>query len=178
MDQFGGAGASVGVVAPGNVSVTAEGTHGDSAQASYTTTYQLLVTNGVGSGLFEPCFDVLSAISGGSASASFGRVAAFRNEVLCGGPPVLALDTTPFVFGVPQTDQLTMMALGGGFSGGGFASWSGFEVFDSSGNQLASAVVSLIDITVPEPGFLAPLTTLLALLGVCCATRDTRRVNA
>ena len=54
---------------------------------------------------------------------------------------------------------------------GGFVAVAKFEVFDSSGNLLPSAQVSLIEVTAPEPSYLVPLTLLLAAV---CLLRPRR----
>jgi hypothetical protein len=171
MDEFGFADAMASVEPSGFASVSAFASGGgpagpDSAFALYTANFQLLVTNGVGFGLFAPCFVISLPNQGGGGMGTFGS-AASDGSTVCGLSSV-----TPFTFGIPQDEKLTLMSGGIGLPagvGGASAAWGGgFEVFDSEGVPLPSAVVSLVDLaTVPEPNLLVPLGIVLALGWKC-----------
>jgi hypothetical protein len=164
-DIHGGASASAtGVSSTSFGEVSAIALEDGLASAEFTATFQLLVTNAVGSGLFSPCF----MIGGTDNFASFGGAAINRTcETF---PPGGFGAFIPFEFGVPQTDQLIIMAGASGPTAQASVNWpSGayevFQLIDMVGLQpVPSAQVSLIDLaTVPEPSLLAPFTILLGL---------------
>jgi hypothetical protein len=166
----------------GQIDVFTIATGEANASANYAAAFQVLITNGAGSGSFLPCMMAGINNLGGMASGSFGSVSVVGNSMgvqTCVQPPQAPPSAIPFVFGVPQTEQLSLMASAPSGSPvdsrgtGGFASVGKFEVFDSSGNLLPSAQVSLIEVT-PEPSYLVPLTLLLAAV---CLLRHRRHAS-
>jgi hypothetical protein len=154
--------------------------NGSDAYAEFSTIMLVDITGGSGSGFFVPC--LYAQQSGwGVGTASFGSVAVSNTPVggICGNtypptaPPVS--DRIPFVFGVPQIDNLDVFARvfdpnesSPPASGSAGAYLSGFYVFDASGNFLPSATVATQDL-VPEPG--TALSVFCVLAAVLIAHR-------
>jgi hypothetical protein len=147
---------------PFSVSVgTSAGDFG-SASASYSATLEITITNGTGAGEYAPCFGFTLAGFFFDHSYSFGSLV--DPPVLC--PTTLASNEfIPFLFGVPQIEQLSLSADGvaGTEGGGNDVLLQGFTVLDANGNPLPGAVVSVVDTAVPESRLWAPLSMALAL---------------
>jgi hypothetical protein len=166
----------------GQIYVSTIATGEANASATYAATFQVLITKGVGSGSFLPCMMAGINDLGGMASGSFGSVSVVGDSMgveTCVKPPQAPPSAIPFEFGVPQTEQLSLMASAPSGSQvdsrgtGGFVTVGKFEVFDSSGNLLPSAQVSLM--AVPEPSYLVALPLLLAAV---CLLRPRRAATS
>jgi len=146
-----------------SVSVQVGASGGAGASADYTALLELTITDGneSGFGFYEPCASIGVGSfppGAGDARLTFGSdVLAFSSG--CGSP-------IPFAFGVSQTQQFSLEASGGSVYQGGSgatAEFSGFMVFDQSGQLLPTADVAVRDASLPEPGSLGPLGFVLAL---------------
>lgn len=150
---------------------------------SYSATLRLNFTGGptgLTRGYFVPCLSGLYAL-GGAAQASFGSVsgATVQNSVdffdTCLAP-INPTNEIAFTVGTPQTDALSISDLAAGNHSGGQAivNFSGFRVFDASGNDITSSVTyTLADVDVPEPSLLAPVAAAL----LCCVIARRRHLG-
>ena len=149
---------------PFSVGVQADSVdHGDGS-ARYSATLQFTITNGTGSGEFAPCFGG-PQYGGAYASLSFGSV--FVNAAPTCPTTLAGGDFIPFVFGVQQTEQMSLgaSAVAGPNGAGVLAYLFGFAVLDSNGDPLPNAIVTVVDLhtELPEPRLLAPVGIALAL---------------
>jgi hypothetical protein len=132
-----------------------------SASASSSALLEIDFSGGTGSGTYIPCMTTNFGGSAG-ASVSFGT-SDWSAKVPAGGScsPISGATSIPFVFDVPQIQEITLLA-GSTGTGSASASWAGFDVFDSGGNLLTSATWTVTDVPEPAAGILlvAGLTAL------------------
>jgi len=149
-----------------SVSVSGSGGGDGYGAASYSEFLQITITNGTGAGYYVPEISVGASGFAGGATAQFGSIQEQVYATLSGSmiPYPTALtpgDSLPFIFGVPQTQQVMLSAGGGGAGGSGTAYLSGITVYDTNGNVLSSAQVSVVE-TTPEPSLFIPLCAAMA----------------
>jgi hypothetical protein len=134
-----------------------------SGNVTFTDDYVFTVTGGFGQAFFEPCMFAETVVVGSQAnftSASFGGLTLSNGNHLCSSPGLRPIGS--FIFGVPQTDTVSLVVEGG--MGYAHAGLYGFDFFDASGNQLTTNVrFTLISVDLPEPSSRSFLTMGLTL---------------
>jgi hypothetical protein len=143
--------------------------------------FVLTVTGGSGDGFLDPLLQAYTTSSGSGAAGaqaslyepSSGYGCSSSSTVPC-GPMSL-----PFVFGVPEILNLTLIADAVGAPGDAYAiaTYGPFEFFDASGQPLSDVSYSFVPVgEVPEPG-----TLLLAAMAcgalIACDQRRRKRLH-
>jgi hypothetical protein len=145
------------------------------ATVSFTEDLELTFFGGTGEGFAEPWMSLSFSFgfeSDSAASATMGGC-----QVITTSLPVCPWNSVPFVFGVPETVGLTLIAEAAAFGGmvpaaaDAEAAFDGFRGFsDPDGNGLSGVTyqISLVGAPVPEPSTLL-LTAIAGAALLACA---------
>ena len=137
------------------------------ASASVSGILSVIVSGGTGTAWLLPC--LAAASEHGDAFAVFGPISSGN-----GNSCLQHFQGIPITFGTPLVDSFSLYAQAGGFVGeDGQALFNGFEVLDATGSVIPSAVVTVTDVTTPEPA-----TVILCLVSIGVVVLCRLRPNA